>query len=182
MLGVLKAYTTRVGGGPFPTELAGEAGEYLRKRGNEFGTVTGRPRRCGWLDAGGSSLRRRASTASTAVALTKLDVLDGFAEIPVCVGYRYRGEVLKRFPAELKVLAEAQPEYRILTGWRRQTVGVLNYGALPPAARDYVAFIEQDLGVPVVLVSTGPRREETIRRDGPGLARLLGDRWASIGR
>jgi adenylosuccinate synthase len=181
VLGVLKAYTTRVGGGPLPTEDAGDAGEYLRKRGNEFGTVTGRPRRCGWLDM----VAARYSTALNgvdAVALTKLDVLDGFAEIPVCVGYRYRGEVLGRFPAELRVLAEAQPEYRILPGWRRQTVGVLDYEALPPAARDYVAFIEAELGVPVGLVSTGPRREETIRRSGPALTGLLGDRQGSIGR
>jgi adenylosuccinate synthase len=181
VLGVLKAYTTRVGGGPLPTEDSGEAGEYLRRRGNEFGTVTGRPRRCGWLDM----VAARYSTALNgvgAVALTKLDVLDGFAEIPVCVGYRYRGEVLTRFPAELAALADVRPEYRILPGWRTETVGVLDYAALPPAARDYVAFIEDDLGVPVVLVSTGPRREETIRRDGPELARLLGDRLAVIGR
>jgi adenylosuccinate synthase len=181
VLGVLKAYTTRVGGGPLPTEDQGEAGDYLRKRGNEFGTVTGRPRRCGWLDL----VAARYSTALNGVdgvALTKLDVLDGFADIPVCVGYRWRGEVLRRFPAELRVLEEAQPEYKVLPGWQRQTVGVLEYGALPPAARDYVSFIEDDLGIPVVLVSTGPRREETIRREAPELARLLGDGLAAIGR
>ena len=181
VLGVLKAYTTRVGGGPLPTEDEGEAGGYLRKRGNEFGTVTGRPRRCGWLDM----VAARYATALNgvdAVALTKLDVLDGFAQIPVCVGYRYRGELMKRFPAELKVLSQAQPEYRVFAGWRQETVGILDYGTLPAAARDYVSFIEQDLDLPVVLVSTGPRREETIRRDGPELQRLLGDRLAAIGR
>src|SRR6185503_10560962 len=103
------------------------------------------------------------------VALTKLDVLDGFEQIPVCVGYRYRGELLRRFPAEARALADAKPEYRVLAGWRKQTVGILDYEALPAAARDYVSFIEQELEVPVSLVSTGPRREETILRDSPHL-------------
>jgi adenylosuccinate synthase len=175
VLGVLKAYTTRVGSGPLPTEDAGAAGEYLRKRGNEFGTVTGRPRRCGWLDL----VAARSATALNGVdsiALTKLDVLDGFEEIPICIGYRYRGELLRRFPAEARVLAEAKPEYRALPGWRRQTVGILEYAALPPAARDYVSFIEDELGVSVCLVSTGPRREETILRDGPELRAITSDR------
>jgi adenylosuccinate synthase len=179
VLGVLKAYTTRVGGGPLPTEDLGEAGEYLRKRGNEFGTVTGRPRRCGWLDL----VAARFSTALNgvdAVALTKLDVLDGFAEIPVCVGYRYRGELIKRFPAEGRALAEAKPEYKALPGWRKQTVGILDYEALPQAARDYVAYVEGELEAPVALVSTGPRREETILRDGPQLRRLTSDRLAAL--
>ncbi len=179
VLGVLKAYTTRVGGGPLPTEDLGEAGEYLRKRGNEFGTVTGRPRRCGWLDL----VAARFSTTLNgvdAVALTKLDVLDGFAEIPVCVGYRYRGELLKRFPAEARALAEAKPEYKALPGWRRQTVGILDYESLPQAARDYVAYVEGELEVPMALVSTGPRREETILRDVPELRRLTSDRLATL--
>jgi adenylosuccinate synthase len=177
-LGVLKAYTTRVGGGPLPTEDLGEAGDYLRKRGNEFGTTTGRPRRCGWLDL----VAARYATALNgidAIALTKLDVLDAFAEIPVCVGYRYKGEILRRFPAELRVLAQAQPEYRVLPGWRHETVGILEEAALPQAARDYVAFLEQELEVPVGLISTGPRREETIVRDLPVLRRLTGDRLPS---
>ena len=179
VLGVLKAYTTRVGGGPLPTEDLGDAGEYLRKRGNEFGTVTGRPRRCGWLDL----VAARYSVALNgvdAVALTKLDVLDGFAEIPVCTGYRYRGELLKRFPAEARVLAEAKPEYRAMPGWRKETVGILDYEGLPPAARDYVAYLENELEVPMALVSTGPRREETILRDGPQLRRLTSDRLATL--
>jgi adenylosuccinate synthase len=174
-LGVLKAYTTRVGGGPLPTEDLGEAGEYLRKRGNEFGTTTGRPRRCGWLDL----VAARYSTALNGIdviALTKLDVLDAFAEIPVCVGYRYRGELLRRFPADLRVLAKAEPEYSVLPGWRQDTVGILEESRLPAAARDYVAFIERELEVPVGFISTGPRREETIVRDLPALRRLTGDR------
>jgi adenylosuccinate synthase len=175
VLGVLKAYTTRVGGGPLPTEDTGEAGEYLRKRGNEFGTVTGRPRRCGWLDLVAARYSQ-ALNGVDAVALTKLDVLDGFAEIPVCVGYRYRGELLRRFPAEGRALDQAKPEYEALPGWRKSTVGMLDYDELPQAARDYVAFVEDKLEVPMALVSTGPRREETILRDGPPLRQLVGDR------
>jgi adenylosuccinate synthase len=177
-LGVLKAYTTRVGGGPLPTEDLGEAGDYLRKRGNEFGTTTGRPRRCGWLDLVAARYSTTLNGIDT-IALTKLDVLDAFAEIPVCVGYRYKGELLRRFPAELRVLAEAKPEYRALPGWRRETVGILDESSLPAAARDYVSFLEQELEVPVGLVSTGPRREETIVRDLPELRRLTGDRLPS---
>jgi adenylosuccinate synthase len=178
-LGVLKAYTTRVGGGPLPTEDLGEAGEYLRKRGNEYGTTTGRPRRCGWLDL----VAARYSTALNgidAIALTKLDVLDAFAEIPVCVGYRYRGELLRRFPADLRKLAQAQPEYRVLPGWRQETVGVLHEEQLPRAAREYVAFVEAELEAPVAFISTGPRREETIVRDLPVLRRLTSDRLSAL--
>ncbi|HEV8631144.1 MAG TPA: adenylosuccinate synthase [Thermoanaerobaculia bacterium] len=175
VLGVLKAYTTRVGGGPLPTEDLGAAGEYLRKRGNEFGTVTGRPRRCGWMDL----VAARQATALNgvdAIALTKLDVLDGFAEIPVCTGYRYKGSALRGFPAELRVLEEVIPEYRVMPGWRKQTVGILDYEKLPQQARDYVAYLEGEIEAPIALVSTGPRREETILRQGPGLKRIAGDR------
>jgi len=179
VLGVLKAYTTRVGGGPLPTEDLGEAGEYLRKRGNEFGTVTGRPRRCGWLDV----VQARYATAMNgvgAIALTKLDVLDAFAEIPVCTGYRYRGELLTRFPAERRVLAEAKPEFRVMPGWRRETVGILEERGLPQQARDYVAFIEEQLEARVSLVSTGPRREETILRPGAELQAITDGRLQSL--
>jgi adenylosuccinate synthase len=178
-LGVLKAYTTRVGGGPLPTEDLGEAGDYLRKRGNEFGTTTGRPRRCGWLDLVAARYAQ-ALNGVDAVALTKLDVLDAFAEIPVCVGYRYRGELLRRFPPDLRVLAAAQPEYRVLPGWRQETVGALHEAELPPAARAYVAFIEAELETPVALVSTGPRREETILRQVPVLGQLTGGRLSML--
>jgi adenylosuccinate synthase len=177
-IGVLKAYTTRVGGGPLPTEDTGEAGDYLRKRGNEYGTTTGRPRRCGWLDL----VAARSSTALNgidAIALTKLDVLDAFAQLPVCVGYRYRGELLRRFPAEQRALDEAKPEYRVFEGWRQETVGVLEAEALPARAREYVSFIEQELEAPVAIISTGPRREETIVRDVPALRRLTSGRLAA---
>jgi adenylosuccinate synthase len=178
VLGVLKAYTTRVGSGPLPTEDLGDAGAYLRKRGNEFGTVTGRPRRCGWLDL----VAARYATALNgvdSVALTKLDVLDGFTEIPVCVGYRYRGELLDRFPAEARALVEAKPEYKVVPGWRRETVGILEHDRLPQQARDYVSLIEDALGVPVSLVSTGPRREETILRAGDAIRRVTDGRPVS---
>jgi adenylosuccinate synthase len=178
VLGVLKAYTTRVGSGPLPTEDLGDAGAYLRKRGNEFGTVTGRPRRCGWLDL----VAARYATALNgvdSVAMTKLDVLDGFAEIPICVGYRHRGELLERFPADLRALTDAKPEYKVMPGWRRTTVGILDHGSLPQQARDYIAFVEDQLGAPISLVSTGPRREETILRDGAELRRVTGGRAVS---
>ena len=165
-IGVLKAYTTRVGGGPFPTELLGDTGEFLRKRGNEYGTVTGRPRRCGWLDSRARATRG-CSTASSAIALTKLDVLDDFDEIPVCVGYRVDGEVLRDFPTDVELLARVKPELEVVPGWRSETAGVVEYDELPKAARDYVELIEERVGAPVTLISTGPRREETIlRRNG----------------
>ena len=107
-------------------------------------------------------------------------MLDGFAEIPVCTGYRYRGELLKRFPAEARVLVEAKPEYRAMPGWRKQTVGILDYESLPVQARDYVAYLEGELEVPMALVSTGPRREETILRESPVLRRLTSDSLAKL--
>jgi adenylosuccinate synthase len=177
-IGVLKAYTTRVGGGPLPTEDLGEAGEYLRKRGNEYGTTTGRPRRCGWLDLVAARYATELNGVG-AIALTKLDVLDAFPQVPVCVGYRYRGELLRRFPAEGHVLGEAKPEYRVFEGWRQETVGALDADSLPPRAREYVSFIEQELEVEVALISTGPRREETIVRDLPALRRLTSGRLAA---
>jgi adenylosuccinate synthase len=179
VLGVVKAYTTRVGGGPFVGELAGEEGEGLRSRGNEYGTVTGRPRRCGWFDAVAARYSRRINGAA-AVALTKLDVLDRYEEIPVCVGYRHRGAVLRDFPASLRVQEEATPVYRTVPGWRSETAGLREWGELPVAARDYVARLEEEIGCPVALVSTGPRREETILRDEPALDRLLGDGRAAV--
>jgi len=179
VLGIVKAYTTRVGGGPFPGELEGADGEALRKRGNEFGTVTGRPRRCGWFDAVAARYAVRLNGARQ-VALTKLDVLDDLAEIPVCVGYRHRGEVLSEFPSCLETLGEVEPVYETCAGWRRKTVGILEHGGLPREARDYVAFLERQIGAEVALISTGPRREETIVREGGALAGWLGDRLSRV--
>jgi adenylosuccinate synthase len=174
-IGVLKAYTTRVGGGPFPCELTDARGDFLRRRGNEFGTVTGRPRRCGWLDTVVARYARRLNGIDT-IALTKLDVLDDFDEIPVCVAYRRNGRELRELPPDGASLDAAEPVLRTFPGWKRSTVGILDGADLPPAARAYVDFIEQELEAPVTLVSTGPRREETLVRDHPSLRRLTSDR------
>ncbi len=179
-IGVLKAYTTRVGGGPFTVELLDEAGEHLRRRGHEFGTVTGRPRRCGWFDAVAASYACMLNGID-AVALTKLDILDDLAEIPVCVGYSIDGRVTREFPASLDALAAAQPVYETLPGWQQPTTGLLDHAELPPAALDYIRFLEGQVGAPVVMVSTGPRREETIlRTDSAVLDRLTSGRLASV--
>ena len=161
LLGVAKAYTTRVGGGPFPTELKGEEGNRLRDLGGEYGSTTGRPRRCGWLDL--VALRYAVQiNGFDGLIITKLDVLDSFEEIKVCVAYEYMGERIEHFPASLKVLQEARPVYRSLRGWLRSTKGIKEVKDLPPEARDYIRFIEDFVGVPVVMLSTGPRREEFV--------------------
>jgi adenylosuccinate synthase len=179
VLGIVKAYTTRVGGGPFPGELLDERGQHLRLRGNEFGTVTGRPRRCGWFDAVAVRYAVRLNGAR-ALALTKLDVLDDFDEIPVCIGYRHRGHLLSEFPSSLETLEEVEPVYETRRGWRTPTAGLLDGDRLPPAARDYVKFLEERVGARVVLISTGPRRDETIvRPDGP-LSVWLGERMPVV--
>lgn len=178
-IGVLKAYTTRVGGGPFPTELHDETGEYLRRRGNEFGTTTGRPRRCGWLDTVVARHARRLN-GTGALALTKLDVLDELDEVRVCTAYELDGREVAAPPADLAALERARPVYRTLPGWRRDTSGILEFEALPEAARDYVRFIEEEVGCRVDLISTGPRREETQVRGGGLLEELLGERFAGV--
>ena len=163
VIGVAKAYTTRVGGGAFPTELENEHGEHLRRRGNEFGTVTGRPRRCGWLDL--AVLRTSAIlNGLDEIALTKLDVLDEFDEIPVCVGYQVRGKSWKTFPAFAVAHHDYQPEYRTFKGWKASTAGITSYEELPQAAKDYVRFIEDETETRAAIISTGPRREETVIR------------------
>jgi adenylosuccinate synthase len=163
VMGVAKAYTTRVGGGAFPTELNDAHGEHLRKRGNEFGTVTGRPRRCGWLDL--PVLRNSAMlNGLDEIALTKLDVLDEFEEIRICVGYNVRGELWKTFPAFAVAHDDYKPEYRVMKGWNTSTAGITSYDELPQAAKDYVRFIEDEIEAKASIISTGPRREETILR------------------
>jgi adenylosuccinate synthase len=163
VLAVAKAYTTRVGGGAFPTELENEHGEHLRSRGNEFGTVTGRPRRCGWLDL---PVLRTAALINGVdeIALTKLDVLDEFDEIPVCTSYKVRGETWNTFPAFAVAHHDYQPEYRTFKGWKRSIVGMTSYDELPQEAKDYIRFIEDETGAKASIISTGPRREETILR------------------
>jgi adenylosuccinate synthase len=178
-IGVLKAYTTRVGGGPFPSELADARGDFLRQRGNEFGTVTGRPRRCGWLDTVVARYAQLLNGIDT-VALTKLDVLDDFDEIPVCVAYRLDGRELRELPPDRRCLEAAEPVLRTFKGWKRSTAGILDESELPAAARDYIDFIEHELGAPVTLVSTGPRREETLLRDHPTLHRLTSGKLGRV--
>ncbi len=178
-IGVLKAYTTRVGGGPFLTELDDRIGRFLQERGNEVGTTTGRPRRCGWLDTVVARYSRILNGVDS-IALTKLDVLDTLAEIRICTGYRIGGEVRREIPSSLDDLAAAEPVYRTLPGWQTDTVGTVDFDQLPEAARDYIAVIEDEVGAPVGLVSTGPRREETVLRAGGRLAELTGGRLEAI--
>ena len=161
VVGAAKAYVTRVGGGPFPSELLGGLGDLLRQRGREFGTTTGRPRRCGWFDAVVVRYAARINGLDF-LALTKLDILSGFPEVQICCGYRYRGEELTEFPASLKVLAECEPVYETLPGWEEDISGVREYGALPANARRYVERIVELTGVPVALIGVGTGRHQTI--------------------
>ena len=166
VLGIVKAYTTRVGAGPFPTELLDDMGRHLGKVGNEFGSTTGRPRRCGWFDA--VLLRRAVFTNSLAgLCLTKLDVLDGVAEIKICTGYRLDGKVLETPPLLMDRFGECEPVYETVPGWTAPTAGVTSYGALPKEAKAYMTRIEQLAGVPIDIVSTGPARDAVIMRRHP---------------
>ena len=162
VVGVIKAYTTRVGNGPFPTEISGPEGEELRKVGNEFGATTGRPRRCGWFDA---VVARRAAVVNglTHLAVTKLDVLDGFDEIKICAAYRLDGGSIGDFPASLARLERAEPEYENLPGWRSDTRAASRLEDLPENARRYLGILSERVGVPVGLLSLGPKRHQTIR-------------------
>jgi adenylosuccinate synthase len=161
VLGIVKAYTTRVGTGPFPTELKDEVGAGLAKRGNEFGSVTGRPRRCGWLDIP-ALLRSFQLNGVNGVCITKLDVLDGMDEIRICTGYTVHGRPLALLPSGADAVAECVPAYESLPGWKESTVGVKTFDALPANARAYLRRIETLTGVPIAMVSTGPDRDETI--------------------
>jgi adenylosuccinate synthase len=165
VLGVAKAYTTRVGEGPLPTELTGPIGDRLRETGQEFGAVTGRPRRCGWYDAVAVRYAVRVNGLD-ALALTKLDVLDGLSELQVCTAYRCRGGTLTEMPGDLPQLMACEPVYETLPGWTSPTKGVRRFDDLPREARAYVARLEEITGVPAALVSTGSAREDTILRGG----------------
>lgn len=161
VLGIAKAYTTRVGSGPFPTELADATGERLGERGHEFGTVTGRKRRCGWFDA--VLVRQSAAVGGiTGIALTKIDVLDGFDEVKICTGYRLNGAELDYFPAHYADQAGVEPIYETLPGWHESTAGARSWADLPAAAIKYIKRIEELIKCPVALVSTSPEREDTI--------------------
>ena len=173
VLGVAKAYTTRVGEGPLPTELHGALGERLRESGQEFGAVTGRPRRCGWFDAVAVRYAARVNGLD-ALALTKLDVLDGLEELQICTAYRCGGRVVEDLPGEVTLLAGADPIFEPWPGWEQPTAGVTRYDALPERARGYIARLESLTGVPVAIVSTGSARSHTIIREGSLAQRWLG--------
>ena len=160
-LGILKAYTTRVGSGPFPTELNDKDGEFLRKEGAEFGTVTGRDRRCGWFDA---ALVRQSILVSSvkSIVLTKIDVLDKFKEIKICVGYEIDGKKYDYLPLEISMQEKIKPIYEIIEGWNSKTSGAKSLKELPPKALDYIKRIEELCSVKVEIISTGPKRDETI--------------------
>jgi adenylosuccinate synthase len=165
VLGVVKAYTTRVGEGPFPTELTGEMGSLLRDSGNEYGAVTGRPRRCGWYDAVAARYGARINGLD-ALALTKLDVLDGVEEIEICTAYKCGDRTLTDFPSDVSQLAACTPVYESMPGWKTPTKGVRRYDDLPEAARRYIARLEEVSGVRAGIVSTGSERDDTmLRRD-----------------
>lgn len=164
-IGIVKAYTTRVGEGPFPTELLGDEGELIRTRGHEFGTTTGRPRRCGWLDL---VILRYAARVNglNKLAITKLDVLDQMEKLKICTAYRYQGKILNDFPASLKVLAQCEPVYEEFDGWMTSTVNVRKYEDLPEKARTYIEFLCGQIKVEPAIIAVGPKREETIILDG----------------
>ncbi|MBI3995485.1 MAG: adenylosuccinate synthase [Nitrospirae bacterium] len=165
-VGVVKAYTTRVGSGPFPSELKDQVGVQLQERGHEFGATTGRPRRCGWFDA---VLVRYAVRINglAGVAVTKLDVLDGCDEIKICVGYRCRGKTLQEIPSGLTAQEACEPIYETMEGWRSATTGMKSYEQLPVRAKNYLSRIEELMGCRVFLISTGTRREEAVRLKDP---------------
>jgi adenylosuccinate synthase len=166
VIGITKAYVTRVGEGPFPTELLDAMGDQLRAAGNEYGATTGRPRRCGWLDI--VALREAVRVNGlTGLALTKMDVLNDLKTIKVCTAYRCGDQILKNFPSDLDVLQECKPVLEDVAGWQTTINEVKNFEDLPQQAIDYVKQIEGWTGVPVVLVSVGPRRDETMLRSNP---------------
>jgi len=166
VIGIVKAYTTRVGMGPFPTELFDETGDIIQKKGAEFGATTGRRRRCGWLDI---VLLRNSVRLNglTSLVITKLDVLDGLQSLEICTGYEYQGEILHDFPASLKVLEDCKPVYETVPGWSEDISGVRTVDDLPQHARDYIKRIEELTETPVHIISVGPGREETIISRNP---------------
>ncbi|OGW32978.1 MAG: adenylosuccinate synthase [Nitrospirae bacterium GWC2_56_14] len=166
VLGIVKAYTTRVGSGPFPTELNDKTGELLRERGKEYGATTGRARRCGWAD---TLIIRHAVRVNgmTSAAITKLDVLDTLEELKICVGYKYKGKLYEEMPSELAVLEQGVPQYITMPGWKQTTIGIKKYEDLPKKARTYVEKLCKLSGVKPSIVSTGPRRDETIILERP---------------
>ena len=166
ILGIVKAYTTRVGEGPFPTELKNEIGSKIGKRGNEFGTVTNRKRRCGWFDA---VLVKQTCTISgtKGIALTKIDVLDDFKNLYICVAYKLNGKKIYHFPSSLQDQIKAKPVYKKFNGWLKSTRGIKKWNKLPKNAQKYIKFIKDYCGVRLSSISTSPKREDTILLENP---------------
>ena len=163
MLGIVKAYTTRVGEGPFTTELFDDVGQAIRDRGHEYGTVTGRPRRCGWLDL--VILRFAARIGGiTDFAVSRMDTLGGFDTVKICTGYELDGQVYDNYPASLKLLSRMKPIYREFEGWSSDLSAVRKFEDLPKGAQEYINFIEEQTGIPVAMIGVGPNREECIVR------------------
>jgi adenylosuccinate synthase len=161
VLGVVKAYTTRVGSGPFPTEIKDSLGDTIREKGGEYGATTGRPRRCGWLDM--VILRHSARiNGLTGIAITKLDILDGMKSLKICTSYRHNGKIYTEFPKEMNFFDECEPVYEEVSGWDTSTLGTTEFKKLPRAAKAYVREIEKLMGVKVHIISTGQRRDELI--------------------
>jgi adenylosuccinate synthase len=163
ILGIFKAFQTRVGAGPMPTELNDATAETIRERGHEYGTVSGRPRRCGWFDAVAARLSTRIN-GFTAIAITRLDIMDVFPTLKICTGYRLDGKVIDNFPASITALEKCQPVYEELPGWEKSTVDARTFKDLPPNAQGYIKRLEELTGCPVALISVGARREETVVR------------------
>ena len=169
VIGIVKAYTTRVGAGPLPSEIGGPLEDAIREKGAEFGASTGRPRRCGWFDAVVVRYSARVNGLDS-LAVTKLDVLDDQPEVLLCTGYRYGGDIVSEFPSDLSILEGCEPVYERLPGWQTPTAGIRDFSALPDAARRYVDRIAELVGTEVGIVSTGPPREHTILRSGSAIA------------
>ena len=172
VIGVSKAYVTRVGGGPFPTEIPGDEGVELRTRGSEFGAVTGRPRRCGWFDVPAARYSARLNNLS-AIVITKLDILDTLDEIPVGLEYEYQGSRCTSFPADTDVLDHIKVRYQTMPGWRQSTYGIQDFSQLPQKAQDYLHFLSDQVGVEIAMVSTGPERGQAIWCDESRFANLI---------
>ena len=172
VIGISKAYTTRVGSGPFPTEILGDGGEELRARGSEYGAVTGRPRRCGWFDVPAARYAARVNGLN-AMIITKLDILDSLDEIPVGMEYEYQGKRFTSFPADVDILDQIKVQYQVLPGWKQPTFGLQEFSKLPQRAQDYLQFLSDQVGVEIAVVSTGPEREQAIWCDDSRVAKLI---------
>jgi adenylosuccinate synthase len=161
IIGVFKAYTTRVGGGPMPTELKDETGEFIRERAHEYGATTGRPRRCGWFDAVAGHFSAQVN-GFTGIALTRLDVLDAFDSLKICTSYKLDGDIIKNFPSDIATLDKCKPVYEELPGWQTPISDIRHHKQLPSQARRYVARLEELLSCPVSVISVGAKRDQTI--------------------